>query len=178
VICRHCGRELAERVVFCPYCGAVLAEPTAQKAPNPMLQPGSKLVPPGYPPVKTSLLSKTIAIVIAIVSVAGLTSFGFLFLGGDAPMGTYMCDYGATSRGQSIKISFFGPSMTLHSIAGTYYNHFTGKYKVEGGRLFFWPDDGVFLLNAFYYVSGDHIVMNYAKGSNSIWLDGVEFRKQ
>ena len=81
MICRYCGKEIADGTKFCENCGANLAAEAPQPVPQGQNFQGAPAVQPGYPqpvPYNSAPAPKkknTLATVIAAIIVIGLVIF-------------------------------------------------------------------------------------------------------
>jgi hypothetical protein len=165
--CKNCGNPLTGADIFCPSCGA--------KQDMPPL-PARAAKTAVFPLAAILAVAAVLAMVIIIAAVFGTGGSS----GGGIPNGTYRCDYGDNIYGRGDKLVFSGHRMTIHNVAGTIIS-LGGDYKIENNRLLLRPkkeDEFLLLTLSAYDAENGYVVFNYRRGENSIWLDGVEFKKQ
>lgn len=109
--------------------------------------------------------------IISVLLIIATVSILFVSCTGSSLSGTYRCDdeYPDT-KGDIYKIKFDGDKCTIYdSICG----YGVLDWKVEDGKLRVWGDAdlGIFDIEIDYEYE-------FTKDGNSIFLDGVEFKKQ
>lgn len=116
---------------------------------------------------KDYIMKKLISVLLIIATVSIL----LVSCGGSSLSGTYRCDDEYPDiEGDIYKIKFDGDKCTIYdSICG----YGVLDWKVEDGKLLIWGDAdlGIFDIEINYEYK-------YTKEGNSIFLDGVEFKKQ
>lgn len=113
------------------------------------------------------IMKKIISVLLVITAVLML----FVSCIGSSLSGTYRCDDKYPQiDGEIYKINFDGDKCTIYdSICG----YGVLNWKVENGKLLIWGDADLGIFN----VEIDY-EYEYTKDGSSIFLDGVEFKKQ
>jgi len=186
VYCIKCGNRLADAAAFCTSCGA-RQEPVTSVAPAAEYPSASYYT--WSPTPRAAVRKRTFsplaigaaiaAIVIIIVIIVAVTPGS-----GDIPNGDYIA-YAASDRistqGSVIwfhRIGVSGNKMTIYESWGPVTTTYTGKYKIESGKLYVkLGKEDLSSLSLFYTTQGDYVVFYFQQSGNKIWLNGYEFER-